>query len=253
MEVHAHTHTERKKWTHYFWEFLMLFLAVFCGFLAENQREHLVEHQREKKLIKEMAEDLMKDTAYLQLCIQQFIPNHLKLMDSAIAFLEQPGHDKDKETYQAYLTATEWNYNYMPTERTLSQFRSYGYRLIRNSRVGDGLSELEIVYKIYMGINDNVHALQNEIDESAYVFADQTIASNLFITTYPFPNDVHIDLADIPASARINKADKDLNEVINKLKRYNYYIATSLKGDYLRILELQRSIIKLLKEEYHME
>jgi len=23
MEVHAHTHTARKKWTHYFWEFLM--------------------------------------------------------------------------------------------------------------------------------------------------------------------------------------------------------------------------------------
>ena len=48
MEVHAHTHTPRKKWTHYFWEFLMLFLAVFCGFLAENQREHMVEHQRAK-------------------------------------------------------------------------------------------------------------------------------------------------------------------------------------------------------------
>ena len=48
MEVHAHTHTARKKWTHYFWEFLMLFFAVFCGFLAENQREHLIEHKREK-------------------------------------------------------------------------------------------------------------------------------------------------------------------------------------------------------------
>ena len=36
MEVHSHTHSPRKKWTHYFWEFLMLFLAVFCGFLAEN-------------------------------------------------------------------------------------------------------------------------------------------------------------------------------------------------------------------------
>ena len=22
MEVHAHSHTPRKKWTHYFWEFL---------------------------------------------------------------------------------------------------------------------------------------------------------------------------------------------------------------------------------------
>ena len=35
MEVHAHSHTPQKeKWTHYFWEFLMLFLAVFCGFLC---------------------------------------------------------------------------------------------------------------------------------------------------------------------------------------------------------------------------
>jgi hypothetical protein len=47
MEVHAHlasgethTHTPRKKWTHYSWEFLMSFLAAFGGFLAENQREH---------------------------------------------------------------------------------------------------------------------------------------------------------------------------------------------------------------------
>jgi len=45
MEVHTHTHTARKKWTHYLWEFLMLFLAVFAGFLAEDQREHIVEHQ----------------------------------------------------------------------------------------------------------------------------------------------------------------------------------------------------------------
>jgi len=46
MEVHAHSHTERKKFTHYLWEFLMLFLAVFCGFLAENLREHIIEHKR---------------------------------------------------------------------------------------------------------------------------------------------------------------------------------------------------------------
>ncbi len=51
MEVHAHTHTARKKWTHYFWEFLMLFLAVFCGFLAEYKLEHTIENQREKKYV----------------------------------------------------------------------------------------------------------------------------------------------------------------------------------------------------------
>ena len=31
MEVHHHAHHEGKKnWKSYFWEFLMLFLAVFC-------------------------------------------------------------------------------------------------------------------------------------------------------------------------------------------------------------------------------
>src|SRR6476469_8258091 len=61
MEVHAHTHTARKRWTHYLWEFLMLFLAVFCGFLAENQREHMVEHQKEKQYIKLLNEDVESD------------------------------------------------------------------------------------------------------------------------------------------------------------------------------------------------
>jgi hypothetical protein len=44
MEVHAHSHSHGKKsWRSYFWEFLMLFLAVFCGFLAEYQLEHKIE------------------------------------------------------------------------------------------------------------------------------------------------------------------------------------------------------------------
>src|SRR5438477_204396 len=65
MEVHSHTHTERKKWTHYFWEFLMLFLAVFCGSLAENWREHSAEHQRAKEYSKTLIEDLASDTTEL--------------------------------------------------------------------------------------------------------------------------------------------------------------------------------------------
>jgi hypothetical protein len=36
MEVHHHGHVHAdKKWKEYFFQFLMLFLAVFCGFLAE--------------------------------------------------------------------------------------------------------------------------------------------------------------------------------------------------------------------------
>src|SRR4029079_13289699 len=63
MEVHSHAHTERKKFAHYLWEFLMLFLAVFCGFLAENFREHQVEKQRAKQYVHSFYQDLKTDTA----------------------------------------------------------------------------------------------------------------------------------------------------------------------------------------------
>src|SRR5688500_7674169 len=89
MEVHAHTHTARKKWTHYFWEFIMLFLAVFCGFLAEYQLEHKIEKDREKVYIKSMIEDLKADTLN--------ISNHLifreakrRRLDSLSLLFQQP-------------------------------------------------------------------------------------------------------------------------------------------------------------------
>lgn len=66
MEVHHHAHTPRKKWTHYFWEFFMLFLAVTLGFFVENRREHYIEHQRAKVYAKSMYENLAKDTAELE-------------------------------------------------------------------------------------------------------------------------------------------------------------------------------------------
>lgn len=62
MEVHQHTHTERKKWFHYFWEFLMLFFAVTLGFFVENQREHYIEHKRGLQYIRSFVEDLKTDT-----------------------------------------------------------------------------------------------------------------------------------------------------------------------------------------------
>ena len=84
MEVHAHTHTDdpdpstssgqrgRKKFTHYLWEFFMLFLAVTLGFLVENKREHIVEHKRVKEYAESMLNDLKEDTNQLHLLIGRY-------------------------------------------------------------------------------------------------------------------------------------------------------------------------------------
>ena len=70
MEVHHHSHPQqsghRKRWTHYFWEFVMLFLAVFCGFLAEYQLEHKIEKDRAKELAKSLYEELRNDSINAQ-------------------------------------------------------------------------------------------------------------------------------------------------------------------------------------------
>ena len=89
MEVHTHTHTARKKWTHYFWEFFMLFLAVTLGFFVENQREHMIENNRAKKFIASLVEDLKRDTATFQ---RTYLLNDtvMQMMDSLISLLQSP-------------------------------------------------------------------------------------------------------------------------------------------------------------------
>ena len=89
MEVHAHAQTERKKFTHYLWEFLMLFLAVFCGFLAENQREHYIENQRAKKFAASLIEDLQSDTAEIHLN-SKTIENFFRSSDMVLSELKKP-------------------------------------------------------------------------------------------------------------------------------------------------------------------
>jgi hypothetical protein len=44
----------------------MLFLAVFAGFLAENQREHYIENQRAKQLAKNLYKEIFADSIAVQ-------------------------------------------------------------------------------------------------------------------------------------------------------------------------------------------
>jgi hypothetical protein len=138
MEVHAHTHTVpiaigRKKWTHYLWEFLMLFLAVFCGFLAENQREHMIEHQREKQYIKSLIADLKNDQQTLSQHILH-VQKGLSMMDSVIAFLNTPSLIRDNAGKLYYLARLAPRLNPLSNNsRTFEQLKNSGnFRLIRD-------------------------------------------------------------------------------------------------------------------------
>ena len=65
MEVHHHPEVEKKGFKEYLLEGLMIFLAVFMGFVAENIRENISEHKRAAEFARSYFEDIKKDTAAL--------------------------------------------------------------------------------------------------------------------------------------------------------------------------------------------
>ena len=150
MEVHHHAHTSRKKWTHYFWEFLMLFLAVFCGFLAENYRETIVNKEKAHHYIQNMVADLKEDTADLNFAIyyQQLWNSHL---DSALQIpIDRLKDINTQDTfYYHFLPFYCWMQAFIQNDNTITQLKAGGFNLIRSEKVVDSIN---LVYNYYRDV-----------------------------------------------------------------------------------------------------
>ena len=150
MEVHAHTHTARKKWTHYFWEFLMLFLAVFCGFLAEYQLEHKIEKDREKQFMQTMVEDLRSDTAALNRLIR-VRTTRIRELDTLFQLIANDEYiTNGRKVYELY-EFPYWDVlRFFPSDRTMQQLKNGGnLRLIRKRNVSNALIKYDILVRNY--------------------------------------------------------------------------------------------------------
>jgi hypothetical protein len=127
MEVHHHAHiptSREKKWTHYFWEFLMLFLAVFCGFLAEYQLEHKIERDRSKQFLQSMLVDVRTNITILDSLISQdqiIIANH----DSLVNWLLGDSVSIDRAAFAKTMGAV-WIRSYFVRKETYDQMKASG-------------------------------------------------------------------------------------------------------------------------------
>jgi hypothetical protein len=145
MEVHAHTHTARKKWYHYFWEFFMLFLAVTLGFFVENQREHSIEHQRLVRFAKQLINSLERDTTN-QNSVLEVLKIKETCFDSLRYFLAMPKDDSEKWTGITRNAAILENpFRYAIRKPVFDQINYSGsLRLFTNELISDSL--LDYIY-----------------------------------------------------------------------------------------------------------
>ena len=152
MEVHHHSHTSRKKWTHYFWEFLMLFLAVTLGFFVENQREHYIERVRAKEYARLLTDDLAADIGEFNRT-ERVLNKIITAGDSLARILNIPDIRKvpgGKIYYYEYWSG--WRWSVISRDATLQQLKNSGsLRYLRNtSLVRKILDYEESIRVIYM-------------------------------------------------------------------------------------------------------
>lgn len=249
MEVHHHSHTERKKWTHYFWEFLMLFLAVFCGFLAENQREHIVEHSRELKYTASLYEDLKKDTADLAHDIP-FWEKLIKKIDTIRQEIEKPRTMRnDFLLYSCAAFMRRYN-NFEYHDRTIEQLKNGGnFRLIRKSVIADSIIDYDALIKSELrdqevqsnNIYQTINYLQDKFFNSKYFFP--------LLRGKPLPDSLFDPISPVFKVPAFN--EPDLFQYGNHLEYY--YTMTSFRLFSNRaVLRKANNLIELLKKEYHL-
>lgn len=246
MEVHHHGHVhEQKKWKEYVFQFFMLFLAVFCGFLAEYQLEHVVEHNREEQYIKSFIEDLKTDTAKINEVIQTTKGRQHKMFDSLMGVIKKPGFLQNPEGVEKYYTSIFALNLFNHTDRTMQQLKnSGGLRLIRKQAASDSIMQYDNMVKLISEQGQDVYNANQKAIGSALQIFDANVGDNPMIDRSLVPKPDKINLISNDAY----KVDELFNHVVN------FKIASLIYCEMLSDLkEYARRQIILLKKEYHLK
>jgi hypothetical protein len=172
METHPyHLHfAPGKKIWHYFFEFLMLFLAVFCGFIAENWREQLRDHRREKEFIRSIVEDIKSDTLQSNKTLLQ-LKKIKSGIDSVLILLSSPEiYSNSNDAYRL------WTQNmglevFVSNDRTIQQLKNSGeLRLIRNKAVSDRIMNYDQMLKKYYTQSNLMYSAVLDVTAYSHLF-----------------------------------------------------------------------------------
>ena len=132
MEVHHHTH-HPKKWKEYLTEFLMLFLAVSMGFIAENVREKYTENERSNELMHAFISDLKENQTQLD----SIIANNSRLAYYYDSLAFNHGFVTNQIDLKALAESIDlWVYRFVNKKTIFEQMKNTGaLRYIQNKEI----------------------------------------------------------------------------------------------------------------------
>ena len=252
MEVHHHsspapsgTHTPRKKWTHYFWEFLMLFLAVFCGFLAEYQLEHKIERDREKVYMSSMLEDIISDTTQLSVNSQARL-RRVEMVDSLIFLFSTTDYSAKLNEIYFYGRSLSMNIDFFPNDRTILQLKNSGaLRLVHKIAVSNSIMNYDQKMRSLIFLLNQEQLMRVEYRKIASQVFNGTVFNAMI-------DDYDIVTKPVNNPPLFNAGATAINELINQSQYLKKVDMNQIKKA-RELNNLATKLISLIRKEYHLK
>jgi hypothetical protein len=163
MEVHHHPKVEKKNFKEYFLEFIMIFLAVTLGFIAENIREDITAHQRAKKFAASMIEDLKADTAQI-IKYSKYYTNAANSIDTFMYWVS--GNDlKNISSGKLYWYGLWGGARsiFVPSDATFQQMKSSGSLSFFKPEIATNIEKYDRLCRSLQAIDELNHDIYTEV------------------------------------------------------------------------------------------
>jgi len=222
----------------------MLFLAVFCGFLAEYQLEHKIEKERGKQYVRSFVEDLKTDTSTFSGLIklnEEKAASLRGMVDCYHAILKDPS---DSCLLKLFIASANFP-DFIYTDRTLQQLKNAGGLRLIPAVDADSIIEYDKLIRQYQKIESTSYQeIQTEIRNSIY-------SLNNFGGTIN-------DFSKTPSGAEKSKTilysmNKDvLNRYFNQL--YLYFLGTEGNIEDINKINMKaKSLILFFSSKYNLK
>lgn len=175
MEVHHHAHHghEKKNWKSYFWEFLMLFLAVFCGYLAESYHTHSVNKEIEKRNMELVVDNLKDDVEKFKISIN-YHEQKAKILDTLISYRSNTSVDTLNSQRFGYLFSKSiYNPVFVSNTAAIDQMKSSGsLRLVKDKVILESIFQYVSMSNLLSMDRDRLNNTDDLWIENASAFLD---------------------------------------------------------------------------------
>lgn len=259
MEVHHHSHAHGKRnWKSYFWEFVMLFFAVFCGFLAENFREHYVEDLRAKKLAKNLYKEILSDSINVQ---QRMALRQIKESESAY-FISYVKDSNLNMLSDRFMPAFSWTFIqtqrifFDPNDGVLNQLRNSGeLRYFKSAELQAALGKLSVMIANIRNRNDNEYSfIENNLRPFSLKFYDFNWYEALVKQGHLALTDALDQKIQMTVKAKIQNLDQFNRLEAQNVANYNLLMLRGTrKVQYEAYVAINHEVLQILRKEFHLE